>query len=301
MISLKKVGFIGIGIMGEPMCRNTMKAGFEAVVYNHHDNERVQRLVSEGAVQAYSPKEVAGLCDVVVTMLPDSPQVEEVALGANGIAEGGREGLVVIDMSSISPVATKRIAVKLKEKGIDMLDAPVSGGEPGAVAGTLAIMVGGDQDVFDSCHDILKAMGSTVTLVGSVGAGHTTKLANNMIVALNIAAVSEAIAFCVKSGVDPEKVHQAIRVGSAGSSVLDAKLPKMVSGDFTPGFKMSLHIKDLKNALDAGHDIGSPMPFTAEIMEIMQSLKADGHDNTDHSAIVKYFEYMSKVSVTKSR
>ena len=274
----QKIGFIGIGIMGSPMIRNLMKAGYELVVYNHNENNNLKELVKEGAEQAFSPKEVAE---------------------KNGVIEGAREGSIVIDMSSISPMVTKKIAVRLLESGIRMMDAPVSGGDKGAIKGTLAIMVGGKQEDFDECIDIFKAMGSSVTLVGENGAGQITKLANNMIVAINIAAMSEALVFATKAGVDPDKVYKAIRGGSAGSSVLDNKFPKMINRDFNPGFKVNLHIKDLKNAIEAGHDVGSPLPLTADVMEIMQSLRVDGLELDDHTSIVKFYEKLSNIKMEK--
>lgn len=295
----QKIGFIGIGIMGTPMIRNLMKAGYKLVVYNHNENSNLKQLVSEGAEQAFSPKEVAEKTNVIITMVPDSPQVYEVLLEKNGVIEGAREGTIVIDMSSISPIVTKKIASKLLEKGIRMMDAPVSGGDTGAINGTLAIMVGGNQEDFDECNDIFSAMGSSVTLVGENGAGQVTKLANNMIVAINIAAVSEALVFATKAGVDPEKVYKAIRGGSAGSSVLDNKFPKMLNREFSPGFKVNLHVKDLKNAIEAGHDVGSPLPLTADVMEIMQSLRVDGLELDDHSSIVKFYEKLSNIKVGK--
>jgi 2-hydroxy-3-oxopropionate reductase len=293
----QKIGFIGIGIMGTPMIRNLMSAGYELVVYNHHENNNLKELVKEGAEQAFSPKEVAEKTNVIITMVPDSPQVEEVLLEKNGVIEGAREGSIVIDMSSISPIVTKKVANILSDKGIRMMDAPVSGGDIGAIKGTLAIMVGGKQEDFDKCIDIFKAMGSSVTLVGEIGAGQITKLANNMIVAINIAAMSEALVFATKAGVDADKVYKAIRGGSAGSSVLDNKFPKMLNRDFNPGFKVNLHIKDLKNALEAGHDIGSPLPLTADVMEIMQALRVDGYELDDHSSIVRFYEKLSNIKI----
>jgi len=295
----RKIGFIGIGIMGTPMIRNLMKAGYELVIYNHNENNKLKELVTDGAEQAFSPKEVAQKTNVIITMVPDSPQVYEVLLEKNGVIEGAREGSIVIDMSSISPMVTKKIALKLLESGIRMMDAPVSGGDIGAVKGTLAIMVGGKQGDFDECIDIFKAMGSSVTLVGENGAGQITKLANNMIVAINIAAMSEALVFATKAGVDPEKVYKAIRGGSAGSSVLDSKFPKMINRDFNPGFKVNLHIKDLKNAIESGHEVGSTLPLTTDVMEIMQCLRVDGLELDDHTSIVKFYEKLSNIKMEK--
>lgn len=219
-----KIGFIGLGIMGKPMSKNLIKAGYELVVYDIV-KEAVAEVVAAGAEPAGSPREVAARCDKFITMLPNSPHVKEVVLGDNGIIEGAQQGSILIDMSSIDPMVTREIAAKLKEKGIRMLDAPVSGGEPKAIDGTLSIMVGGRQEDFDECYDILKAMGASVVRVGDIGAGNVTKLANQIIVALNIAAMSEALVLATKAGVEPELVYQAIRGGLAGSAVLDAKAP----------------------------------------------------------------------------
>jgi 2-hydroxy-3-oxopropionate reductase len=293
----KRIGFIGLGIMGKPMSMNLLKAGYELVIYDVN-SAAVNEVSKAGAKTGSSPKDVASQCDVIITMLPDSPQVEEVVLnGANSLIEGAKPGSILIDMSSIAPAVSQKVAARLKEKGIRMLDAPVSGGEPGAIKGTLSIMVGGEQSDFDCCLDILKAMGSSAVLVGKVGAGNTTKLANQIIVAVNIAAVSEAFTLAVKAGVDPERVYQAIRGGLAGSSVLDAKAPMMMSGNFNPGFRINLHIKDLKNALATGHETGSPLPLTSMVMEFMQSLKADGLENLDHSALARFYEKISKMAI----
>lgn len=295
----QKIGFIGTGIMGKPMAENILKAGYELHVYNHRESEKLRELVALGAIQASSPKELASRADIIITMVPDSPEVEAVVLGADGVVEGAKEGAIVIDMSSISPVATKRIAAKLLEEGIHMMDAPVSGGEAGAIKGTLAIMVGGTQEDFDACLDLYKSMGASVTLVGGIGAGHTTKLANNMIAAINIAAVAEALVFVAKAGVDPTKVFEAIKGGSAGSSVMNDKMPKMIRGDINPGFRVNLHIKDLKNAIDTGHEIGTSLFLTNDVMEIMQSLKTDGFGTDDTASIVTFYEKLAKIRVSE--
>jgi 2-hydroxy-3-oxopropionate reductase len=295
----QKIGFIGTGIMGKPMAENILKAGYELHVYNHRESSKLKELVALGAIQASSPKELASRTDVIITMVPDSPEVEAVVLGADGVVEGAREGAIVIDMSSISPVATKRIAAQLLEKGIHMMDAPVSGGEAGAIKGTLAIMVGGTQEDFDACLDLYKSMGASVTLVGDIGAGHTTKLANNMIAAINIAAVAEALVFVAKAGVDPTKVFEAIKGGSAGSSVMNDKMPKMIRGDINPGFRVNLHIKDLKNAIDTGREIGTSLFLTNDVMEIMQTLKTDGFGLDDTASIVTFYEKLAKIRVSE--
>lgn len=293
-----KIGFIGLGIMGKPMAKNLMKAGYNLVVYDIN-KEPVKELVSLGAEEGFSPKDVAERTDVIITMLPDSPQVKEVILGENGVLEGVKKGSVIIDMSSIAPAVSQEIAMKAEEKGVDFLDAPVSGGEPKAIDGTLAIMVGGKKEVLDRCYEILSKMGSSITLCGDVGAGNITKLANQIIVALNIAAMSEALVLGTKAGVDPEIIYKAIRGGLAGSTVLDAKAPKVIARDFSPGFKIDLHIKDLKNALSTAHEVGVPLLLTSQIMEILQALRIDGEGLSDHSAIVKFYEKLAKIEVKK--
>lgn len=293
-----KIGFIGLGIMGRPMAKNLMKAGYKLVVYDIN-KEPVRELVSLGAEEGFSPKDVAERTDIIITMLPDSPQVKEVILGENGVLEGAKKGSIIVDMSSIAPAVSKEIAMKAEEKGIDFLDAPVSGGEPKAIDGTLAIMVGGKKEVLDKCYDILSKMGSSIVHCGEVGAGNITKLANQIIVALNIAAMSEALVLGTKAGVDPETIYKAIRGGLAGSTVLDAKAPKVIARDFTPGFKIDLHIKDLKNALSTAHEIGVPLLLTSQIMEILQALKVDGKGLSDHSAIIQFYEKLAKIEVKK--
>lgn len=293
-----KIGFIGLGIMGEPMAKNLLKAGHSLVVYNRSKGS-VKKLVESGAEEGLSPKDVAGRTDVIITMLPNSPQVKEVVLGVDGVLEGARPGSVIIDMSSIAPLASKEVAAKAAEKRVDMLDAPVSGGEPKAIEGTLSIMVGGKKEVFDRCYDILTKMGKSVVFCGDIGAGNTTKLANQVVVALNIAAMSEALVLGTKAGVDPEIIYNAIRGGLAGSTVLDAKAPMVLDGNFKPGFKIDLHIKDLANAIDTAHEIGAPLPLTSLVMEILQSLKADGEGQSDHSAIIKFYEKLAKTEVRK--
>jgi 2-hydroxy-3-oxopropionate reductase len=294
----KKIGFIGLGIMGKPMARNLLKAGYEVVV---HDlmAAPVQELTAAGARAGTSPKEVAEQCEVIITMLPNSPEVKEVVLGTNGVIEGVKPGAIVVDMSSIAPLASQEISARLAAKGVLMLDAPVSGGEPKAVDGTLAIMVGGPEATFTEVRDILGTMGTSVTLVGGIGSGNVAKLANQIIVALNIAAVSEAMVLAKKAGADPERVYQAIRAGLAGSTVLEAKMPKILAGDFKPGFRIELHIKDLGNVLDTAHNLGVPIPLTSQVMEIMQALKVNGKAKNDHSGIVQFYEDLAKVEVRR--
>ena len=293
-----KVGFIGLGIMGRPMSKNLIKAGYEVVV-NDFNRNSVADVVACGGEAAESTKEVGEKCDVVITMVQNSPQVRSALLGEGGVCEGAKPGTVVIDMSSIDPVESKKIGAELAEKGIDMLDAPVSGGEPKAIDGTLSVMVGGDKADFDEFLPVLKAMASSVTYVGSLGAGNIAKLANQIIVACNIASLAEALTFSVKMGADPNLVYQAIRGGLAGSTVMDAKAPMMIEGNYKPGFRIELHIKDLMNALNAAHAVNAPVPLTGEVMEMFQSLKAYGFEKDDHSALARYYEKLSDTTIVK--
>ncbi len=295
---MKKIGFIGLGIMGKPMAKNLLKAGYSLTVYDIVV-ERMDDVVEAGAKAGSSSKEIAEKSEIIITMLPNSPDVKEAVLGKNGVLEGAKPGTILIDMSSIAPLASKEIAEKAKEKGVTVLDAPVSGGEPKAIEGTLAIMVGGPQETFDEVKDILSVMGASVTRVGEIGSGNMTKLANQIIVALNIAAMSEAMVLAAKAGVDPEKVFQAIRGGLAGSTVLDAKMPLVLEGNFKPGFRIELHIKDLANALDTAHEVGVPIPLSSAVMEVMQALKVDGKGADDHGGIIQFYEKLAKVEVRR--
>jgi len=293
-----KTGFIGLGIMGKPMAGNLLRAGYQLVVCNRSQGA-VQELVAAGAEAASSPREVGARCGVIVTMLPNSPHVKEVVLGPNGILEGAKPGTVIVDMSSISPLAAREIAGKAAEKGIEMLDAPVSGGEPKAIDGTLSIMVGGKQEIFNRCFELLSTLGTSVVHCGDIGAGNVTKLANQIIVALNIAAMSEALVLGAKAGVAPETIYQAIRGGLAGSMVLDAKAPMVLNGNFKPGFRIELHLKDLANALETGHEVGVPLPLTSQVMEIMQALKVDGRADHDHGGIIQFYEKLAHFEARK--
>ncbi len=293
-----KVGFIGLGIMGKPMAKNLVKAGYEVVCTNR-SKASVEELVAAGATGVKTAKEVAQQCEVIITMLPNSPQVKEVVLGENGVIDGIKEGATVIDMSSIAPKASQDIATELLKKGVNFLDAPVSGGEPKAIEGTISVMIGGDKAIFDKYYDVMMAMAGSVVYTGKVGAGNTTKLANQVIVALNIAAMSEALVLATKAGVEPELVYQAIRGGLAGSTVLDAKAPLVMDRKFDPGFRINLHIKDLQNALDTAHEIGAPVQLTAGVMEIMQAMKAEGEDHLDHGGLIRYYERLAKVEVKR--
>ena len=292
-----KVGFIGLGIMGKPMAMNLLKAGYELTVFDFNQ-AAVAEVVAAGAKEATSGKEVAEQTEVVITMLPNSPNVSNALFADDGIAAGLTAGQTVIDMSSISPVASKQFAQRLQDDHqVDFLDAPVSGGEPGAIDGSIAIMVGGQQQVFNKFKELFDVLGGSATLVGDVGAGNITKLANQMIVAVNIAAVSEAYSLAKKADVDPERVYQAIRGGLAGSAVMEQKSAKILQGDFEPGFRVELHIKDLQNALDTSHEITVATPFTALAMEVLQSLKAHGLEKKDHSAIANYYELINDLKL----
>ena len=291
-----KIGFIGLGIMGKPMAKNLMKAGHELVVYDVIA-ANVDNVVAAGAQAGASSKDVAEQCSFIITMLPNSPHVKTVVMGENGVLEGAQAGTVLVDMSSIAPLASQEIAAACGEKGVKMLDAPVSGGEPKAIDGTLAIMEGGDKEQFDQVKDVLAVMGSSVVYCGTIGAGNTTKLANQIIVAANIAACAEAFILAKKAGVDPAVVFEAIKGGLAGSTVMNAKVPMMLERDFNPGFKIDLHIKDLNNAIDTGHGVGSPLPLTAQVMEMMQWLRKEKCGQDDHSALAKYYEYLAGVKI----
>jgi 2-hydroxy-3-oxopropionate reductase len=294
-VFVMKIGFIGLGIMGKPMVKNLLKAGHEVLVYDIIQ-ENINDVVSEGAKAAVSPMAVAKECSTIITMLPNSPHVKTVVCGENGVLKEAKKGTILIDMSSIAPLASQEVEKECAKKGVKMIDAPVSGGEPKAVDGTLSIMVGGDKAVFESVKEILLTMGSSVVYCGGIGAGNVTKLANQVIVALNIAAVSEAFTLAKKAGVDPQIVLDAIKGGLAGSTVMNAKAPMMMEGNFKPGFKIDLHIKDLNNALETAHSLGAPLPLTAVVMEMMQTLHADGFGQDDHSSLTKYY---AKVSGTK--
>ena len=290
-----KIGFIGLGIMGKPMAKNLVKAGYSLMV-NNLTPEPVAELVACGA-EAATQKEIGQSCDIVMTMVPNSPQVKEIMLGEEGVGAQMKPSSIFIDMSSINPVASKEIAAELSKRGIEMLAAPVSGGEPKAIDGTLSFMVGGKQEIFDQCKPILEKMGASVTRCGDVGAGNTTKLANQIIVACNIQALAEALTLAQKAGVEPQLVFDAIKGGLAGSTVMNAKAPMMIAGNDKPGFKIDLHIKDLNNALDCAHTVGAPVPMTAEVIEILQWMHTHEGGQKDHSAIAQYYEYLTGIQI----
>ena len=293
----QEIGFIGLGIMGKPMVRNLMEAGYSVTVYDLFGTA-MEEVATDGAKTASSAREVAEKASVVITMVPDSADSEAAILGSNGVLEGASSGSRVIDMSSIAPGSSKKIAVACEAAGVDFLDAPVSGGEPGAVAGTLAIMVGGKKDVFDRHLDLMNVMGGSVVHCGDYGAGNTTKLANQIIVAANIEAVAEALVLAKKAGLDPNVVFEAIKGGLAGSNVLNAKGPMMIAGNFQPGFRIRLHRKDLRNALLTGDELGVPLPVTGLIQGMLSSLTNDGKQDLDHSAIANFIEDMADTTVS---
>ena len=277
-----KIGFIGLGIMGRPMAKNLLKAGYDVTV-DSHSPAAAAELEACGAKVADQPT-IGSTCDLVLTMLPNAPQVKQVMLGANGVAAHMQPGSTFIDMTSLNPIASKEIATELAARGIQMLDAPVSGGEPKAIDGTLSFMVGGEEEVFNTFKPVLLAMGSSAVRCGGIGAGNTTKLANQIIVAANIQAVAEALTLAQKAGVDPDLVFQAIA-------------PMMIEGNDKPGFKIDLHIKDLNNALDCAHTVGAPVPMTAEVQEILQWLHSNGKGQADHSAIAQYYEHLTGIKL----
>ncbi len=290
-----KIGLIGLGIMGKPMAFNMLKNGADLLV-SDLDKAAVNEAVSRGAQEAdYAA--IGRQCEIIITMLPNGAIVQDVLFGKDGVAGTIRPGTLVCDMSSVTATESKTCYEKLKALGCGFVDAPVSGGEPGAVAGSLAIMCGGDEADFRRMEPVFAMVGSSWILVGPSGSGSVAKLANQIIVNLNIAAVSEALVLAAKAGVDPMRVYKAIRGGLAGSAVLDAKAPMMCRRDFRPGGKISINHKDIKNVLATAHDIDVPLPLTATLFEIQQTLKAHGHMDDDHGGYVQYFEALAGVTV----
>lgn len=292
-----KIGFIGLGIMGRPMSKNLIRSGFNVVVFTRKEKV-MDELVALGATKASSVADLAEQCNVIITMLPNSPEVKAIILEPGGIIHHAKPGSMVIDMSSIDPSQTKMIGEALGKQGIRMMDAPVSGGEAGAISGKLVIMVGGEERDFEEYKGLFEAMGSTVTYMGDLGAGNVTKLANQIMVGLNMAAVAEAMVFAEKSGVDPNRVYEAIHNGSAGSKALDTKLPRMLAHDFKPGFRLELHRKDLTNAVAAADSIEAQLPQTQRLLKIMQEMEVNGHSLEDHTVILRYFEELSRALLT---
>ena len=293
-----KVGFIGLGIMGKPMSINLLKKGYEVLV-NTRRKETATDVLNAGATYCDDQQELARSVDVLMTMLPDGSNVEGIMLNGPKLAEHMKEGSVFIDMSSINPAVSKKIYEALQTRNVEMLDAPVSGGEPKAIDGTLSFMVGGKKEVFEKCKELLLAMGSSAVLCGDVGAGNTTKLANQIIVAGNIQAVAEAMTFVKKAGVDPELVFNAIKGGLAGSTVMNAKVPLMLQGDDKPGFRIDLHIKDLNNAIQSAHEVGAYVPMTMQVQELMMWMRSMGYGSNDHGALRKYYELLDNVTLKK--
>jgi 2-hydroxy-3-oxopropionate reductase len=296
---MAKIAFVGLGIMGKPMSKNLLKAGHSVVVFDVAAAP-VADVVAAGGTAAKSSKEAASQADVIITMLPDGPEVEAAVLGPGGILEGAAKGSTVVDMSSISPVVAQKVGAACAAKGVEFLDAPVSGGEPKAIEGTLAIMVGGDAKAFEKIEPILKNMGASVTLTGPVGAGNVTKLANQIMVACNIAAMGEALTLATKAGLDPEVVFNAVKGGLAGSTVLKAKAPMVISRNFQPGFRIALHQKDLRNALLAAESMKVSLPLTGVVQNMLMALMNDGKGSLDHSAIVTFTEKMAGVEIKKA-
>ncbi len=293
-----KLGFIGLGIMGKPMAKNLLKAGYELNICDINQ-EAVREVEQAGGIACSTSKEVAQGSDIIFTMLPNSPHVKTVILEKDGVLEGMKPGAIVVDMSSIDPNVSIELEKAVEAAGGRMIDAPVSGGEPKAIDATLSFMCGGEQEVFDQVKPILEKMGASVVLVGPVGSGNMTKLANQIIVAVNIAALSEALVLAAKSGVNPENVYQAIRGGLAGSTVMDAKAPMMLDRNFDPGFRIELHIKDLTNAMNASQAVDMELPMTEKVLEMMKILAEEGMGKCDHSAVLRYYEEQESVEVKR--
>ena len=296
---MRKIGCIGLGIMGKPMVKNLLKAGI-SVVANDVNREAVEEVVSAGAEEGtYS--QIGKSCDVIITMVPTGEIVKSILFGEDGVCSAIRPGTLVCDMSSVTPVESRECCRRLQELGVGFLDAPVSGGEPGAVSGTLAIMCGGEEKDFETMKPYFDVLGSSALLVGDSGSGSAAKLVNQMIVNNTIAVVSEAFVFAAKAGVDPEKVYQAIRGGLAGSAVLDAKIPMIINRNFKPGGPIRINHKDIKNAVETAHQIDVPIPYTAQLYEIFQTMKLHGHMDDDHGGLVQYFEKLAGVTVESSQ
>ena len=293
-MSKSKIGFIGLGIMGKPMAGHLVDAGYELVVHNRN-RDAVNELVGKGAAAAHSGKEVAEQSDIVITMLPDSPDVESVALGEGGIIEGAHEGLIFVDMSTVAPSVTTQVGEVLAEKGVKSLDAPVSGGDIGAQNATLSIMVGGDEDTFNAVKPLFDIMGQSAILCGPLGAGQTVKACNQILVAVTIAGVSEALTMGTKAGVDPIKIVQVLSGGLARCGVLENRGERMINGDFDPGFRIRLHYKDLNIIQKTSNDFGVPLPVTSEVFELFKTAMVKGRGELDHSGLLTVVEDMSNI------
>jgi 2-hydroxy-3-oxopropionate reductase len=292
------IGFIGLGIMGKPMARNLMKAGYPLVVHNR-SRAAMDELSKEGAQPAANSQEVAARSAILITMLPDSPDVELVYAGENGVFAGARAGMLLIDMSSISPIVARKLAADAQNRGMDMLDAPVSGGEAGAIGATLSIMIGGEASAVERAMPIFQALGKNIVHVGDAGAGQVTKAANQMVVGTTIAIVSEALVLAAKAGVDPAKVRQALLGGFAQSKILEAHGQKMLDRNFKPGFRIRLHEKDMKIALATGSEYGVPLMVTSQVAQMMTAMKSMGNGDLDHSGLVKFVEELAKTELSK--
>jgi 2-hydroxy-3-oxopropionate reductase len=295
---MSNIGFIGLGIMGRPMAKNLLKAGHKLVIYDVVRSS-VDEVAANGAARGESCSDVASKSDIVITMLPDGPDVETAVLGPAGVLEGARKGCILIDMSSISPLVSQKVGAASALKGIEFLDAPVSGGEPKAIDGTLAIMVGGEAKAFEKVRPILESLGSSVLLTGPVGAGNVTKHANQIMVACNIAAMGEALVLATRAGLDPEVVFNAVKGGLAGSTVLNAKAPMVIARNFKPGFRIRLHQKDLRNALLLGESTKVPLPLTSLVQQMLITLMNQGKGDLDHCGIVNYIEQGAGIDVKK--
>jgi 2-hydroxy-3-oxopropionate reductase len=295
----EKIGFVGTGIMGKPMVKNLLKAGYPILCYDIVP-EPLKELAAAGASVAGSSKEAAEKSEVVITMLPNSPHVEQAVLGPNGILEGGRSGLLLLDMSTISPIVSQKVAAEVSKRGIKMLDAPVSGGEKGAIEGTLSIMVGGERAVFDKVLPIFQAMGKTITYIGPIGAGGFVKLANQIIVAINLTAIAEALVLGTKAGIDLELMINALSGGLAGSKCLDQKRNNFLQHAFQPGFKIDLHYKDLNLVMESAEKLGVPLPTTALVRELFSALRVKGRGQLDHSSVITLLEELANVKVGKA-
>ncbi len=295
----EKIGFVGTGIMGKPMVKNLLKAGYSVLCYDIV-SEPLKELVTAGAALAASNKEVAEKSEIVITMLPNSPHVDQAVLGPKGILEGARSGLLLLDMSTISPIVSQKVAAEVAKKGVKMLDAPVSGGEKGAIEGTLSIMVGGERSVFDKVLPIFQAMGKTITYIGPIGSGGFIKLANQIIVAINLTAIGEALVLGTKAGIDLELMINALSGGLAGSKCLDQKRNNYLQHAFQPGFKIDLHYKDLNLIMESAEKLGVPLPTTALVRELFSTLRVKGRGQMDHSGVITLLEELANVKVGKA-
>lgn len=296
----RKIGFIGLGIMGKPMAKNLLSAGYSLVVYNRSKGA-IKELQESEAIETNSPKEAASQTDVIITMLPDSNDVSQVILGPAGVIEGTKQGNIIIDMSTIDYKVTRKIAAEVEARGVEMLDAPVSGGEQGAIDGTLSIMVGGKKEVFENCLDIFHSLGKNIVHVGDIGAGQVVKACNQVVTGLTLQAVAEALVLGTKAGVNPKLIVEALSAGAARCWALDVKAPAMLKRDFRPGFKLKLHHKDLRIALDIGNDFDVPLPVTSLVYQIFSALKVAEKGDYDHSSIITFTEDLAGIQVSSRR